>query len=58
MFGLFGKPDPTAKLEKKYKKLLAESHRLSTINRTKSDLLRSEAEDVISEIEEIRKSNK
>lgn len=58
MFGLFGKQDPTAKLEKKYKKLLEESHRLSTINRSKSDILRADAEDVINEIESIRESKK
>ena len=51
MFGLFGKKDPRAKLEKEYKKLLEESHRLSTIDRAKSDKVRAEAEEIIKQIE-------
>lgn len=58
MFGLFGKSDPKAKLEREYLKLLKESHRLSTIDRAKSDKVRAEAEDVIKQIEEIEKSAK
>ena len=54
MFGkLFGKTSPKEKLEKKYKKLLEESHRLSHSNRAKSDLLRAEAEEVLKEIENL-----
>lgn len=55
MFGLFGKSDPKAKLEKQYKKLLEESHRLSTIDRAKSDKVRAEAEEIIKEIEKLEK---
>ncbi|NEN22080.1 Lacal_2735 family protein [Cryomorpha ignava] len=58
MFGLFGKSNPKAKLEKQYKKLLEESHRLSTIDRAKSDKVRAEAEEVIKQIEELEKSGK
>lgn len=58
MFGLFGKSDPKAKLEKQYKSLLEESYRLSTIDRAKSDKVRAEAEEVIKEIEKLEKSGK
>lgn len=51
MFGLFKKSTPKEKLELKYKKLLEESHRLSTTNRKMSDLKAAEAEAVIKEIE-------
>lgn len=54
MFGsLFGKTTPKEKLEKKYRKLLEESHRMSTSNRAKSDQLRAEAEEVLKEIESL-----
>lgn len=53
MFGLFGKSDPKAKLEKKYKKLLEESHRLSTTNRAQSDKVAAEADEVLREIEKL-----
>lgn len=51
MFGLFKKKDPREALEKQYKDLLAESHRLSTVDRKASDLKRAEAEEVIKAIE-------
>ncbi|MCA1751980.1 MAG: Lacal_2735 family protein [Cryomorphaceae bacterium] len=53
MFGLFGKSDPKEKLEKKYRKLLEESHRLSTTNRAQSDRVAAEAEEVLKEIEKL-----
>jgi hypothetical protein len=49
MFGLF--KDPKEKLEKKYQQLLAEAHRLSHIDRKKSDLKTAEAEEVRKQIE-------
>lgn len=55
MFGLF-KSSPQAakaKLEKKYAALLAESHRLSTLDRAKSDLTAAEADKVRIEIEKL-----
>lgn len=58
MFGLFGKTNPKAKLEKQYKKLLEDSYRLSTIDRAKSDKVRAEAEEVMKQIEELEKSGK
>jgi hypothetical protein len=56
MFGLFGKSSPTEKLEKKYKKLLEESHRLSHSNRAQADKLMAEADAVLKEIEKLEKS--
>ncbi|CAN0345194.1 unnamed protein product [Ectocarpus sp. 4 AP-2014] len=55
MFGLF-KSSPKsvrAKLEKKYAALLAEAHRLSTIDRQKSDLKAAEADAVRIELESL-----
>jgi DnaJ-domain-containing protein 1 len=56
MFGLFGKASPAEKLEKKYRKLLEEAHRLSHIDRAKSDLMMAEAEEVMKEMERLSKS--
>ena len=54
MFGsLFGKTTPKEKLQKKYEKLLAESHQMSTSNRAKSDQLRAEAEEIAKEIDQL-----
>lgn len=44
MFNLFKKKDPREAAMKQYKALLAEAHRLSTIDRKASDLKRAEAE--------------
>jgi hypothetical protein len=51
MFGLFKKKDPNEKLMKRYKELLAESHRLSTIDRRASDLKRAEAESLLDKLD-------
>ncbi|AZQ65208.1 Lacal_2735 family protein [Flammeovirga pectinis] len=53
MFGLFKKSSPKEKLEKRYKKLLEESHKLSTVNRMESDLKMFEASEVLKEIEKL-----
>lgn len=55
MFGLFkSSPESVrAKLEKKYAALLAEAHRLSTIDRQKSDLKAAEADAVRIELESL-----
>ncbi len=53
MFGLFKKKDPREELEKRYKELLAESFRLSTVNRKASDLKRAEAEELIEEMNKL-----
>ena len=48
MFGLFG--DKKKKLEKKYARLLEESHRLSHSDRRASDLKMGEADQVLTQI--------
>ena len=53
MFGLF--KDKKTKLEKKYQQLLAEAHRLSHIDRKKSDLKVAEAEVVRQELDDLEK---
>ncbi|TWT99540.1 hypothetical protein Pla108_04830 [Botrimarina colliarenosi] len=58
MFGFFSASPAAkkAKLEKRYIALLAEAHRLSTIDRLKSDLVTAEAEEVRQQIEAIEAS--
>lgn len=54
MFGLFRKRSPADKLEKRYRILLEEAHRLGTSDRKASDLKRAEAEDVLRQLEALR----
>ena len=56
MFGLFKKKSEAEKLEVKYKKLLEEAHQLSTTNRSKSDEKMYEANEVLKQIDQIKKS--
>jgi len=58
MFGLFKRKSEIQKLELKYKKLLEEAHKLSTINRSSSDAKTFEANEVLKEIDQIKKSQK
>ena len=58
MFGLFKKKSKVEKLELKYKKLLEEAHQLSTTNRSRSDEKMFEANEVLKEIDQIKKSEK
>ena len=51
MFGLFKKKDPREAIMERYKAMLAESHRLSTIDRRASDLKRAEAEALLVDFE-------
>jgi hypothetical protein len=51
MFGLFKKKDPREEVMKRYKVMLAESHRLSTVDRKASDLKRAEAEALLDELD-------
>ncbi|NNE33470.1 MAG: Lacal_2735 family protein [Winogradskyella sp.] len=55
MFGLFKKTSELEKLQKKYEKLMAEWHALSTTNRAKSDKKYAEAQKVIEQIEVLKK---
>lgn len=54
MFGLFKKKSEVDRLYDKYEKLMAESHRLSTSNRTASDAKVAEAEEVLRRIAELK----
>ena len=51
MFGLFKKKDPKKEIMERYRALLAESHRLSTVNRKASDLKRAEAETLLATLD-------
>ncbi|MFK7954183.1 MAG: Lacal_2735 family protein [Ekhidna sp.] len=51
MLGLFKKKSEKEKLEDKYKKLLEESYKLSTSNRSLSDQKQAEAQKVLDEID-------
>ncbi len=51
MFGLFKKKSEKEKLEDQYETLLAEAHKLSTVNRTASDAKAAEADAVLRKIE-------
>lgn len=53
MFGLFKKKTEKEKLQDQYKKLLEESHRLSTTNRAESDKKAAEAEELVQKIEKM-----
>ena len=57
MFNLFKKKDPREVIMKRYRELLAESHRLSTIDRKASDFKRAEAENLLDEFDRKSKSN-
>jgi hypothetical protein len=54
MFGLFKKKDPTTIIMDRYKALLAESHRLSTVDRKASDLKRAEAEEELKRLDDLK----
>ncbi|MDX1762601.1 MAG: Lacal_2735 family protein [Christiangramia sp.] len=58
MFGLFKKKSEIEKLEIKYRKLLEESHRLSTTNRSQSDEKMYEANEVLKEIDKLKEAKK
>ncbi|MGB1122596.1 MAG: Lacal_2735 family protein [Flavobacteriales bacterium] len=49
MLGIF-KKDPVKKLQQQHAKLLAEAHRMSTVDRTKADALMAQAAEVEDEI--------
>ena len=53
MFGLFKKKSEKEKLQKKYRKLLEESYKLSHTNRSASDQKAAEAEAVLKQIEDL-----
>lgn len=53
MFGFFKKPSAREQLEKKYRELLEKAHRLSTVDRKKSDEVRAEAEEVLQQLDKL-----
>lgn len=54
MFGLFKKTSELEKLQKKYERLMADWHKLSTTNRAESDKKYSEAQNVLDQIEKLK----
>ena len=57
MFGMF-KKDPVEKLRKEHARLLAEAHRLSTVDRTKSDEMTAKAAQIESELVALTEKSK
>ncbi len=55
MFNLFRKKTHTEALNEKYKKLMDEAYKLSTINRKESDKKYAEANSLMNEIEALKK---
>lgn len=55
MFNLFKKKSELEKLEVQYKKLLDESYKLSHTNRKQSDQKSAEANEILNQIEKIKK---
>ncbi|WP_432410641.1 Lacal_2735 family protein [Rasiella sp. SM2506] len=55
MFGIFKKKTEKEQLERQYKKLQKESYELSTSNRSQSDAKAAEAEEVMKQLEKLRK---
>lgn len=53
MFGLFKSKSELDKLNEQYKKLLAEYHKLSTVDRKKADDKMAEAEEVAKKMDEL-----
>jgi hypothetical protein len=51
MFGLFKKKTEIEKLQEKFSKLMEESHKLSTVNRSESDKKYAEADEIAKQME-------
>lgn len=56
MFGFLKKVSPTEKLQKKYDEAISEAYRLSKTNRSASDAKQAEAQEILSELELLRKA--
>ena len=56
MFNLFKPKSQIDKLNAQYDKLIKEWHRLSTINRSESDKKYAEAQEILNEIELLKKA--
>jgi hypothetical protein len=57
MFGLFKKKSEMEQLEDKYQKLIKEAYTLSTSNRRSSDSKTAEANEVLKQIELLKKNS-
>lgn len=57
MFGLF-KKDPVEKLRKEHARLLSEAHRLSTVDRARSDEMAAKAAEVEAELVALQNGEK
>ena len=55
MFGLFKKTSKLDALQKQYEKLMADWHKLSSINRAESDEKYAEAQKILIQIEVLQK---
>lgn len=55
MFGIFKKKPEIEKLQEIYSKMLSDAHKLSHSNRTASDKLLAEAEEIAKKIDQLKK---
>jgi hypothetical protein len=55
MFGIFKKKTEIEKLQESYSKMLSDAHKLSHSNRTASDKMLAEAEEVAKKIDLLKK---
>jgi hypothetical protein len=58
MFSLFKSKSPVEKLTKQYQSLMAEAHKLSTVNRMASDAKVKEANEIQDKIDALLKKDK
>ncbi len=54
MFGIFKKKTEIEKLQETYSKMLSDAHKLSHSNRTASDKLLAEAEEIAKKIDQLK----
>tara|TARA_B110000438_G_scaffold211388_1_gene203435 strand:- start:45 stop:218 length:174 start_codon:yes stop_codon:yes gene_type:complete len=55
MFGLFKRKTPIEKLQIKYQSLMQQAYNLSKINRTQSDQKHFEANEILKDIDKLKK---
>jgi hypothetical protein len=55
MFGIFKRKSKLEKLEEQYRRLLDDAYKLSTINRRQSDQKTAEANEILKQIEALKK---
>jgi len=57
MFGLFKKKSEMEKLQEAYSSMLSKAHKVSHSNRTESDKLMAEAEEIAKKIDALKKKS-